>query len=433
MNDTPGEQVTYQRLQSVFIYASVLMKKVYDNIPSKDYTHKLRVKSGLFSNFVYLILGVYECTEKDFNEYLDQDDNNSDPIMKEACADRCITNEIIQASQIKIFPMMVNNGKEWVVSADIPISRRDRFVWWWVEYISTSMENADKLKAFLTSVQVCAFFNKKKPIRFTNKRQVFFPTSVQNESDDTILLLGALPAIKDNQDDALFKDFVRLSIQKNQNDSDDDEDESASSHNRTGGQALELRLNKQSLQSLIICAAHTFIRIPKKDFSYRHDYNGVTQPLIDTFFDLVINSSLLISSKDNSGKKEIKNLNQRIEALKEQATVIVKEQSKVPRYKTYNALESITEIQQITNELPKDLQLKVLAKDFSDQDQQKMKDCMNTMKRKTRSSAKNKSSNTDAADSSGSASVAKKPKTDGDNCGNDPSDYSDDGNEEEDN
>ena len=73
MNDTPGEQVTYQRLQSVFIYASVLMKKVYDNIPSKEYTHKLRVKSGLFSNFVYLILGVYECTEKDFNEYLERE------------------------------------------------------------------------------------------------------------------------------------------------------------------------------------------------------------------------------------------------------------------------------------------------------------------------------------------------------------------------
>ena len=288
------------------------------------------------------------------------------------------------------------------------------------------------MKAFLKSVQVCAFFNKKKPLRFTNKRQVFFPTSVLNESDDTILLLSALPAIKDNQDDALFKDFVRLSIQNNQND-DEEDNESASSHNRTGGQALELRLNKQSLQSLIICAAHTFIRIPKKDFSYKHDYKGVTQPLIDTFFDLVINSSLLISSKDNSGNENINDLNGRIQALKAQATVIVKEQSKVPRYKTYNALESITEIQQITNELPKDLQLKVLAKDFSDQDQQKMKDCMNTMKRKTRSSAKNKSSNTDAADSSGSASVAKKPKTDGDNCGNDPSDYSDDGNEEEDN
>ena len=181
--------------------------------------------------------------------------------MKEACADRCITNEIIQASQIKIFPMMVNNGKEWVVSADIPISRRDRFVWWWVEYISTSMENADKLKAFLTSVQVCAFFNKKKPLPFTNKSQVFFPPSVQNESDETILLLDALAIIKDNQDGALFKDFVRLSIQKNQNKGDEDND-STSSRNKTGGQALELRLKQQSLQSLIICAAHTFIQIP---------------------------------------------------------------------------------------------------------------------------------------------------------------------------
>jgi len=332
------------------------MKKVYDNIPSKDYTHKLRVKSALFSNFVNLILAVYECTEDDFNEYLGQDDDGDDPIMKVACAEGGITNETIQASQIKIFPMMVNNDKEWVESTDILISHRDRFVWWWVEYISTSMQSGDTLKAFLKSVQICAFFNKKKPLPFTKTSQVFFPPTIKDESDDTILLLDALDVIRLDQGDDLLKDFVRLSIEKIQNEGDDDND-STSSRNKTGGQALEFRLNQQSLQSLIICAAHTFIRIPKKEFSYKHTYNDVSQPLIDTFFDLVINSSLLISSNDNSGNGNIKNLNERIKALKEQATVIVKEQSEVPHYNTYNALESVTEIQNITNKLPKTLRL----------------------------------------------------------------------------
>jgi len=177
---------------------------------------------------------------------------------------------------------MVNNGKEWVVSTDIPISRRDRFVWWWVEYISTSMQSVDTLKAFLTSVQICAFFNKKRPLPFIKTSQVFFPPSVQNDSGDTILLLDALVVIQKHQDDALFKDFIRLSIQKLQNEDDDDDNDndSISSRNKTGGQALELRLNQQSLQSLIICAAHTFIRIPKKDFSYRHEYNSVNLSLI---------------------------------------------------------------------------------------------------------------------------------------------------------
>jgi len=175
---------------------------------------------------------------------------------------------------------------------------------------------------------------------------------------------------------------------------------------------LELRLNQQSLQSLIICAAHTFIRIPKKDFSYKHTYNDVSQPLIDTFFDLVINSSLLISSNNNSRNGNITNLNERIKALKEQATVIVKEQSEVPRYKTYNALESVTEIQKITNKLPKALQLKVFKDDFSAKDQKKLKELMNSMKRKTRSSTNDKSCNSDSAEISESTSVTKKCKID---------------------
>jgi len=118
----------------------------------------------------------------------------------------------------------------------------------------------------------------------------------------------------------------------------------------------------------------------KKDFSYKHTYNGVSQPLIDTFFDLVINSSLLISSNDNSGNGNIKDLNERIEAMKEQATVIGKEQSDVPRYKTYNALASVTEIQNITNKLSKPLQLKVFTTDFSAQDQKKLKELMKLTK-----------------------------------------------------
>jgi len=126
----------------------------------------------------------------------------------------------------------------------------------------------------------------------------------------------------------------------------------------------------------------------------------------------VINSSLLISSNDNSGNGHIKDLNERIEALKEHETIIVKEQSEVSRYKTYNALESVTEIQKITNKLPKDLQLNVFKADFSAKDQKILNELMEPLKRKTRSSTKSKTSTSDSPENSGSTSVAKKRKTD---------------------
>jgi hypothetical protein len=70
MNDSTKEPVTYERLQSVYIYASILMTRMLAMMKTSDYANKMRLKPVLFSNIVRMILSVYALDEEDFKKKL---------------------------------------------------------------------------------------------------------------------------------------------------------------------------------------------------------------------------------------------------------------------------------------------------------------------------------------------------------------------------
>ena len=139
MNDSTEEPVTYERLQSIYIYASILMNKILTAMLITDYANKTRLKPVLFSNIVHMILSVYALDEESFKEHLHL--HNEQNVAHLQITGKPITSEDINNSSVKMFPMMIKiDDGSWVESEDIKISERDKFLWWWVDYLCYSVD-----------------------------------------------------------------------------------------------------------------------------------------------------------------------------------------------------------------------------------------------------------------------------------------------------
>jgi len=152
------------------------MKKILDMMTTKEYANKLCLKLIFFSNLVHMILSVYDLDEDVFSSYIDSDDNT---LIRKQCEK--IDTDDINDSFVKVFPMMIRIDNDWVESSDILISRCDRFVWWWIDYLCYSLDDTDDHVHILEAISTYKMFKKTGPLLLSDVNRLFFPNIVTKE------------------------------------------------------------------------------------------------------------------------------------------------------------------------------------------------------------------------------------------------------------
>ena len=336
MNDSTNEPVTYERLQSIYIYASILMTKILAMMKTTLYANKTRLKPVLFSNIVHMILSVYALDEDEFKRSLKNSSNDDiDTDLDDKCT--CIESDDIKQSSVKMFPMMIRHDTGWDESPDIKISKRDRFIWWWVDYLCTSFDVVKNHDHILSAIAPCAMFLKKEYTTFTEIDQLFFPGTVKNGSGKDIIVLDPLQCLS-NETNFHFLSYIAMK--------DSQDTQKIVTKKITKVDHTKIEYEFQPLQVLLLCATHNFLTIPKKEFTTKvptkpgHD----PVPIIESFFNIIKQYSVQVLPEEGSDTTDL------CIKLRE----LLKEQEKIPRMRTYKPKDTYEKIKKDLEGLKKE-------------------------------------------------------------------------------
>jgi hypothetical protein len=344
MNDSTKEPVTYERLQSVYIYASILMTRMLAMMKTSDYANKMRLKPVLFSNIVRMILSVYALDEEDFKKKLHIINDENVVHLKTTC--KSISTEDIKHSSLKMFPMMIRHDDGWVESEDISISERDRFIWWWVDYLCYSVDTAEDQPHILHAIPTCAMFLKKPDTKFNDIEQIFFPPTVKHMvSKKDIIILDPLLCLSDGTNN-LFLSYIDFK-------ETDDETAGVGKPALNVGQ-MKIPYEYQPLNVLLLCATHNFLNIPKKDLNMKVPAlsDADPTPIIDNFFQILKEYSVQVMPQ--KVQHDTTNLRDKLRAL-------LKEQDKMPKMRTYKPERTFQTIKDELSQLDQSYQMQTKA------------------------------------------------------------------------
>ena len=313
------------------------MTKLIATMKTTEYTNKMRLKPVLFSNLVHMILSVYALNEDQFQTYLDGN-GEDDASLSEKCAK--IDSEDIKKSTVQMFPMMIRHDHGWDESPDIEISSRDRFLWWWVDYLCFSFEDETNHSHILAAITTCSMFKKKTLTTFKDIDQIFFPDTVKDDpgKGKDIIILDPLKCLS-NDTNALFLSHIQM---KDGIDSDSE----GGQKTKNMGDSLEIDYEYQPLNVLLLCATHNLLNISKKDLSTKVAAGAPgaePEPIIQQFLEIIKNYSVQVLPT-NEGQ-ETSDLTRRLRHL-------LKEQAKIPRMRAYKPKETRKSISEELKGLP---------------------------------------------------------------------------------
>lgn len=320
------------------------MTRMLAMMKTSDYANKMRLKPVLFSNIVRMILSVYALDEEDFKKKLHiiNDENVVD--LKTTC--KSISTEDIKHSSLKMFPMMIRHDDGWVESEDISISERDRFIWWWVDYLCYSVDTAEDQPHILHAIPTCAMFLKKPDTKFNDIEQIFFPPTVKHMvSKKDIIILDPLLCLSDGTNN-LFLSYIDFK-------ETDDETAGVGKPALNVGQ-MKIPYEYQPLNVLLLCATHNFLNIPKKDLNMKVPAlsDADPTPIIDNFFQILKEYSVQVMPQ--KVQHDTTNLCDKLRAL-------LKEQDKMPKMRTYKPESTFQAINNELSQLDKSYQMQTKA------------------------------------------------------------------------
>ena len=300
------------------------MNKILTAMLITDYANKTRLKPVLFSNIVHMILSVYALDEESFKEHLHL--HNEQNVAHLQITGKPITSEDINNSSVKMFPMMIKiDDGSWVESEDIKISERDKFLWWWVDYLCYSVDIKKNQPHILQAISTCAMLQKKNVTKFTKIDQIFLPSTVKDSVNKKDIVIFDPTLCLSDATNNLFLSYIDLRKQSN-----DDDTEQVDKQTSNIGK-IEITYDNQPLNVLLLAATHNFLSIPKKDLSKKVFAESNVEdptPIIDNFFQIIKEYSVSVISKKNEQRNTNTNLCNKLQTL-------LKQQDKMPKMRAH--------------------------------------------------------------------------------------------------